>query len=185
MENSFFELSPPEERWRSESCFGLRDPGDGLVACSVDAQCGDIKGVHAVVLMTSGELRFAPIDHNPRYDAIAPANEPRCDGMVYSRTKRSVVFVELKDRKDASKNRRKWKASAIAQLRQTVIRFKAIELEADALVPSFHFAVAANKQSKYAAEYVTAARSRAFFMDEATFGFRLSISNTISLGDVL
>ena len=184
MAESFFELSPSSEPWRSVPEFYWRDSGDEAMAYSFDVTVGNKNEAQATIAMTGGELRFAPIDHNPEYDSLAAEDERRCDGMLYSRSRKTIVFVELKDRKDSSKNRKKWRDDAIEQLRATVKLFKKVEMAVDELTGSRHLAVAANKRSRYAVEYAKASRVQRFLLDEETSGFRLSICNRVVLGTV-
>lgn len=185
MAESFFELSPSSEPWRSASEFYLRDPGDEAMAYSFDSTVGNKDEAQATIAMSDGELRFAPIDHNLEYDSLASGCERHCDGMLYSRSRKTIVFVELKDRKDSSKNRKKWRDDAIEQLRATVKLFKKVEMAIDTLVGGRHLAVAANKRSRYAVEYARASRVQRFLLDEETSGFRLSICNKVVLGSVV
>lgn len=193
MPGSFFDLAIASEPWRSDAVFYLRDRQDKTMAFSYDPSFGSASDADAVVSLT-GKIRFAPIDFNPIYDGIAPVDEERCDGMLFSKTHKTIVFVELKDRSNQTKlNNKAWRKKAISQLHAVVKRFKEVEAVVDAMSGSVHRAYAANKQGslitnpavKYNAAHSIASQERAFMHDPETFGFRLVISNQIKLGVVV
>jgi len=181
MEGSFFNLSVDGEPWRSGPVIYLADPLDGEMAC---ASCSRGKEAQAEVRVRSGDLLFSPIDHNPKYEAIESDESKRCDCMLHSRSRKTIVFVELKDRKTGGKRASRIRRQAIRQLRCTIEMFKRIEPTIDALSDSVHLACVANKKSSYGVEFATSSRKREFYYAGETRGFNLSINNVIDLGAV-
>lgn len=181
MSVSFFNLAPLTERWRIEDPFYLTD--NGGMAFSHNDQEGDPAQSQAVVSIKE-EIRFAPIDKNRRYDSIAPKSANRCDGMLYSRSRKTILFVELKDRVDTETNRRRWVAKAMWQLRSTIACFKAVEQATDALPGALHYAYIANRQTLYKARSVMATLSRAFSRSMRTRGYILKEEDIIHLENV-
>ena len=144
-------------------------------------------------------VKFAPIDHNPDYEAIEPAGY-RCDCLVYNSEEHIVVFVELKDRRDpegkdieaiaklcveanalsvvSKDDREEWLPKAVIQLQQTIERFKESDPVEFAVRKSLHAAYVSNRKKGYGIPYVCECLRASF---KARTTFTLYVTTKISM----
>ena len=164
---AFFDSPTPSEKWRRTQRFYLFDPEDGSVARSLLKPNGR---ENAVVVKSAQPIRFQPIDHHPIISTLFSVNEPIADGLLFSRSHRTVIFVELKNKK------KHWQGRAVRQLSSTIAKFFATE-SLDPASLSCRRAYAANRSSYN--------MNRPFFALTESFrhqtGFTLHFTNRISI----
>lgn len=183
----FFSFAPQSETWHAAPSFFLEDPdGDEDMAFSFPPGAGNAWEAQAQVFLKSGSVRFVPLDHNPPYEAIAiRAKENRCDGFLHSPSRKTIVFVELKNRvQDYGLNEYDWTKKATAQLYDSIKRFREHHPEIEAIPDGSKRAVIANKQCPYWAGSSMREFQAKFIADRDTQGYLLQRANDIYLGDV-
>lgn len=179
----FFQLSPDSEKWHGvDEEFSLTDPdplGHQMArSFSPDVDSGFVRMAD---VCSKVSLRFAPIDHNAKYE-IFGGKDKHCDGFLYSASHATLVFVELKNRDAVShENVKKWTRKAITQLRRSICNFRKEEPCYAKMLGGVHWAFVANAKSVYGAETSTASQRSAFL--SATRNFELHISNRIEVPD--
>lgn len=179
----FFDIAIGTEPWHAERIFFLKDP---QIANTVAFSClpgrpHGIADVNAVVKHTGADLRFVPIDFNPAYVAHTPKSQSRCDGMLYSSSRETIVFVEMKNRSLAQRNVSRWTTKGVSQLAAVVKQFKQCNPSEDSLINGEHAAYVCNRQSPYVVEYASTNDKMAFLMDADTCGFQLYIKKLIEI----
>lgn len=182
----FFQILSPSESWHSGGIFFLKDPqaaGAQAFSCRPGGAYG-ISSVNAIVKHTGDDLMFVPIDFNPLYVGQTPPNQFRCDGMLCSKSHKTVVFVELKNRSNSPLNVTRWTIKGVAQLAAVVHQFKQCNPKEDALAVGEHAAYVCNQQSPYVAEYASTNDKMNFLMGNDTWGFQLFIKKLIVLNNV-
>lgn len=182
----FFAIAPDSEPWHGERIFYLKDPTTTNVpafSCNVGGAYG-LSDVNAIVRRSGDELRFAPIDFNDEYKKETSPSQLRCDGMLYSKSRETVVFVEMKDRNLKSRNIQRWKRKGVLQLAAVVRQFKQCHPNEDAFTNGEHAAYVSNQRSPYVVEYASTNDKMSFLMDADTRGFQLYIKKDIKLENV-
>jgi len=182
----FFQIQSPAESWRGSGIFFLKDPqqsGAQAFSCSTGDPYG-LSDVNAVVKHTGKDLMFVPLDFNPLYVAQTPSSQSRCDGMLCSKSRETVVFVEMKNRSLAPLNVSRWTTKGVAQLSAVVQQFKQCNPTEDALLDGEHAAYVCNQKSPYVVEYATTNDKMSFLMGNDTWGFQLYIKKLITLENV-
>lgn len=183
----FFSIAPGSEPWHSSRIFFLKDPQSGNVPAFSCLPGGAYGGssVNAVVKHTGKDLRFTPIDYNSLYVSQTPQTQSRCDGMLSSQSRETVVFVEMKNRNLKPRNVTKWATKGASQLAAVVKQFKQCHPVEDAFNRGEHAAYVCNQQSPYVAEYASTNDKMSFLLDPDTFGFQLYIKKLIVLNPVV
>lgn len=182
----FFQIQSPSEPWQSSGIFFLKDPqasGVPAFSCPVGGAHG-ISDVNAIVKHTGNDVQFVPIDFNLLYVAQTPSNQFRCDGMLCSKSRETVVFVEMKNRSNAPSNVSRWTTKGVAQLAAVVQQFKQCNPVEDSLSAGEHSAYVCNQQSPYVTEYASTNDKMNFLMGKDTWGFQLFIKKLIILDNV-
>lgn len=130
---NFFDVAFQKEAARSDSEFGIYDPGNNQPALTTN----EASLSQAVVRNSQCHtLQFVAVDHN--MDILRPNGdtESTCDGMMYD-DHQYISFVELKDKDHG------WASEAVEQLKTTIGVFAA-----NHRIDDFqrHFAYAVNVQ---------------------------------------
>ena len=177
----FFCLSLGSEPWHAGRIFFLKDPQavNAVAFSCLPGMSHGIAGVNAIVRHTGADLRFVPIDFNPLYVAHTPRSQLRCDGMLHSQSRETVVFVEMKNRSLVPRNVSRWTTKGVSQLAAVVKQFKQCNPGEDSLVNGEHAAYVCNQQSPYVVEYASTNDKMSFLMDPDTWGFQLYIKKLI------
>ena len=177
----FFGISLGTEPWHAERIFFLKDPQavNAVAFSCLPGMSHGIAGVNAIVRHTGVDLRFVPIDFNPLYVAHTPRSQLRCDGMLHSQSRETVVFVEMKNRSLVPRNVSRWTTKGVSQLAAVVKQFKQCNPGEDSLVNGEHAAYVCNQQSPYVVEYASTNDKMSFLMDPDTWGFLLYIKKLI------
>ena len=129
----FFDSAFQTEAARSDSEFGIYDPGNNLPAITTK----DTNLYQAVVKNPQCyTLQFVAVDHNMGIQRPNGDTESTCDGMMYD-DHQYISFVELKDKDHG------WASEAVEQLKTTIGIFAANHRIEDY---QRHFAYAVNVQ---------------------------------------
>lgn len=184
---NFFGISSRTEPWHGEQIFFLKDPqkANAVAFSCLPGGAHGLADVNAVVKHSGADLLFVPIDYNPAYVALTPKSQQRCDGMLHSQSRETIVFVEMKNRGLASRNISRWTTKGVSQLAAVVKQFKLCNPREDSLVNGEHAAYVCNQQSPYVVEYASTNDKMSFMLDTDTWGFQLYIKKLIKLENVL
>lgn len=107
---NFFDPAFQTEAARSDSEFGIFDPGNNLPAITTK----DTNLYQAVVKNPQCHaLQFVAVDHNMGIQRPNGDTESTCDGMMYD-DHQYISFVELKDKDHG------WASEAVEQLKTTI-----------------------------------------------------------------
>lgn len=155
-------------------------------------------------VLSDYDLEFFALDHNKQYEATIPAEQPRCDGFIFSDDRVVQVFVELKNRKTstpseamdiiaeqcidvdarsmiAEKDREEWLPKAVVQLSSTIESFKLSDPAEYALSGSIKRAYVANRRVGYNIEFM-AENTKAKFLGST--GYVLYINTRIKIDKI-
>lgn len=112
---NFFDFAFQTEAARSDSEFGIFDPGNNRPAITTK----DVNQYQAVVKNPQCHtLQFVAVDHNMNIRRPNGETESTCDGMMYD-DHQYISFVELKDKDQG------WASEAVEQLKTTIGVFAA------------------------------------------------------------
>lgn len=171
--------------YKSGTLFGVVEPPQAhLMAYSKRLSSGEWDANKRVQAIVSSEydIEFAPLDHNPDYEKFLNRADHKCDAVLFNSAEHVVVFVELKDRdikntlKDVAAQcveqdsfselseveRDNWLVRAVAQLRETICRFKQSNPEEYNEIRSIHCAYISNRQCGYGQEFSAAETQEVF-----------------------
>ena len=177
--------------------FGVVDPGRNLMAFSEPLK-NDMNRYGAVVEYVD-TISFSPIDHNDSYEATCAEGERKCDFFLHTESRRTLIFVELKDRYtsnfldsvelksllDANPSISRegvaadvWIDDVIEQLTDTIQKFRKLNASDLDQYPTIHLAYGANKKVEYGVDFPVVNKKDDFYIKTR---FQLILSNLIKV----
>lgn len=177
--------------------FGVVDNHNQLMAFSEGYK--NVENRYDAVVEHVDKITFAPIDHNKAYENTCVANERKCDFFLYTDSRRTLIFAELKDKytaayigteelklfldQHASVTEKEvaedaWIDDVINQLTDTIKKFKKLNPTDFAQYPNIHRAYGANRKVGYGVDYPVVDKKEDFYLDTQC---ELILSNLIKI----
>jgi len=183
--------------YKADKKFGVVDPGRNLMAFSEPFR--NVKHRYGAVVEHVDTISFSPIDHNDSYEATCAEGERKCDFFLHTESRRTLIFVELKDRYtskcldseelklllDANPKISKedvaadtWIDDVIEQLTDTIQKFRQLNPSDLNQYPTIHLAYGANKKVEYGVDFPVVNKKDDFYIKTQ---FQLIINNLINV----
>ena len=183
--------------YRAGEVFGVVDCHNNLMAFS--ESLSPKKDRYGAVVEHENDINFSPIDHNAAYEKLCSEGERKCDFFLHTDSRRTLVFVELKDRYTSEylnseelksfldlnpKNSNSdvaadvWVDDVIEQLTHTIRKFEKLNPTDINQYPNVHLAYGANKKVAYGVDFQVVNKKEDFYMDTQ---FQLILSNLIKV----
>ena len=197
MDNFFDITSVGSVQYKAGKKFGVVDLHNNLMAFSEAFRT--VWHRYGAVVEHDDAITFSPIDHNEKYEKTCVKGERKCDFFLHTKSRRTLIFVELKDRYTSEyldseelksfldinplvKKERvaadEWIDDVIEQLTDTINKFKKLNSSDLNQYPTIHLAYGANKKVPYGVDFPVVNKKEDFYIETQ---FQLILSNLIKV----